>query len=129
MECYVIRETTAWGDVDSAKTPDEFIRCKEKAELLQNNFPIINNYKLYEFKSLYQAGPTLESQTFIASFADIYDGFIGNKEIEFVEKLTSIGLRFHKEACIFRGNHAYMILVVDTDIELDSVSSVLRAQL
>jgi hypothetical protein len=120
MENYIIKETTVWGDHYRARTPTGVLRCIQKGKILQA-YPIVDHHKVYVFKPSNQRGPARESQTFIVSYAYVYDEFIGDKETELVNTLTSINLRFYKEPCVFRGKNAYKILIMDTDVDLDTV--------
>ena len=125
MEGYIIKETTVWGDQYSAKTSTGITRCRKKCEILQA-YPFIDHHTIYAFKPANQRGPARESQTFIVSYPYVYDDFIGDKETEFINNLTSINLRFYKEPCVFRGNDAYKILIMDTDVDLTSVLGLLQ---
>lgn len=117
---YIIKETTVWGDDYKAKNPVNRLRLVEKSKIRQE-YPFIDHYKIYTFKPKRQHGPSRESQTFIVSYTRVYDDFIGDKETEFIKKLTSINLRFYKEPCLFRGNNAYKILIMDSDVDLNSI--------
>ena len=125
MEEYVIKETSVWGDKYRARSPNGILRCLEKNKILQE-YPFIEHYKIYSFKPSNQRGPTRESQTFIVSYPYNYDSFIGNKEIDFINKLTSIDLRFYKEKCLFKNKDAYRILVLDTDVDLNLVLNLIN---
>jgi hypothetical protein len=125
MEGYIIKETTVWGDDYRARTPASISRLIEKGKI-RKIYPFADHHKIYAFKPANQRGPVRESQTFIVSYVYIYDFFIGDKEIEFINKLTSINLRFYKEPCIFRGQDAYKILIMDTDVDLNSVLGLLQ---
>jgi hypothetical protein len=121
MDNYSIQETTVWGDAYKANSPENILRCGTKNEILQTSYPFIDHYTIYALKSINQRGPAKESQTFIVSYVYIYDDYIGDREQEFIQKLNSIQLRFHKELCIFRGKAAYKILIMDTDVDLNTV--------
>lgn len=121
MEGYIIKETSIWGDTNRGTTPEEVLRRGEKRVLLLNSYLFIDHYTIYVFKPANQQGPDRESQTFIASYVYVYDEFIGTRETEFIKKLTSINLRFYKEPCMFRDKDAYKILIMDTDVDLNSV--------
>ena len=76
---------------------------------------------IFAYKPKNQKGPAKEYQTFIVSYVYNYDEWIGNKEIEFIEDLKKIGLRFYKETCIFRTKKAYRILIMDKDVVLNNI--------
>jgi hypothetical protein len=118
---YVIKKTSVWGDHYKSRSIHTKRRLYEKCKLLQPGYPIIDHYTIYAYKPKSQRGPPKESQTFIVSYAYNYDHFIENRETEFIHKVESIQLRFHKEPCIFREKDAYRILIMDTDVNLNEV--------
>lgn len=127
METYKIKETTVWGDVYNAKSLQNIMRLTGKRDLIygEYRYPFLDHYKIYAFKPSSQRGPARESQTFIVSYTYNYDHFIGEKETKFISKLTTMNLRFYKEPCIFRGKNAYKILIMDTEVDLDRVLSLI----
>jgi len=124
MDDYVITETNVWGDYYKVKNPVNILRLHKKNDIL-HSYPFVDHYKLYSFKPANQRGPAKESQTFILSYAYLYDSFIGDRETEFINQLNSINLRFYKERFIFREKDAYKILIMDTDVDLPSVLRIL----
>lgn len=125
MENFIIKETTVWGDHYKAKSPTQISRLTNKKQILQSR-PFIDHYKIYAFKPAHQRGPARETQTFIVSYTYMYDNLSGNEEAEFIEKLTSIGLRFYKEQCVFNGKDSYRILIMDSDVILEEALRLLR---
>lgn len=122
MDTYIIQETSIWGDAYRATSAEDVLRCGKKRELLQTAaYPFLDHFTIYAFKPRKQRGPPRERQTFIVSYAYVYDEYIGTKETDFINELLSIDLRFYKEPCIFRGKQAYKILILDTEISLDEV--------
>ncbi len=117
---YIIKETTVWGHFYKAKNIDLYRRLKQKYEL-SNRYPFTDHSIVYAFKPENQRGPARENQTFIVAYPYVYDDFIGNKETEFINQLTSINLRFYKEPCIFKGKNAYKIFIMDTEVDLDLI--------
>lgn len=129
MEKYRIQETSVWGDAYRAMTPEEVLRCGKKRELLQTaSHLFIDHYRIYALKPRGQRGPVRESQTFIVSHVYVYDEFIGTREAEFISQLSSIGLRFYKEPCLFRGKNAYTILIMDLDVDVEKVLPLLPGE-
>jgi len=120
MNKYIIKETTVWGDYYKARNPNNFLRLHEKKKILQVH-PFIDHYKIYAIKPINQRGPARENQTFIKSYVYNYDNFIENREDEFIEKLSSINLKFYKEKCIYNENDAYKILIMDNDVDLNAI--------
>jgi hypothetical protein len=121
MNEYRIKETSVWGDSYRATTPAEVLRCGQKRQLLQTSYPFLDHFTIYAFKPKNQQGPVRESQTFIVSYVYVYDEYIGTRETEFINELTSMQLRFYKEPCLFRGKDAYKVFILDTDVDLQSV--------
>jgi hypothetical protein len=120
MNKYIIKETTIWGDSYKARNPNNILRLYEKKKILQIR-PFIDHYKIYAYKPIDQRGPAHENQTFIISYVYNYDNFIENRENEFIEKLSSINLKFYKEKCIYNEKDAYKILIMDTDVDLNAI--------
>ena len=119
---YIIKQTSVWGHYYKAKSNLNRLRLMKKNKLIHSNgYPFIDHFKIYAFKPKSQKGPAKESQTFIISFAYNYDSFIGDKEIEFIDKLKDINLSFYKEKCVFSGKDAYKILIMDSDVNLNEV--------
>jgi hypothetical protein len=125
MDGYVIKETSVWGDSYKARTPANIRRLEEKCGI-RHARPFIDHSKIYAFKPRGQRGPAKESQTFIVSYPYTYDE--PEQEATFIESLTAIGLRFHKEQCVFRGQDAYKILIMDEDVDLDMVLQMLESR-
>jgi hypothetical protein len=122
MYGYIVQETSLWGDAYKATTAEEVLRCGQKRELLHTaSHLFLDHYRIYGVKPAIQRLPLAERQTFIVSYVYTYDEFIGARELEFTEKLTSMQLRFYKEPCIFRGKDAYKIFIVDTGVDLEAV--------
>jgi hypothetical protein len=126
MQDYCIEETSVWGDAYRAQTAKEVLRCGEKKQMLQTSYPFLDHYKFYAFKPKHQRGPAQESQTFLVSYVYVYDDYIGTREMEFIETLKKISLRFYKEHCMFRGKDAYRILILDTDVHLQRLVELLQ---
>lgn len=120
MNQFIIKETTIWGDSYKARNLNNYLRLHEKKKILQIR-PFIDHYKIYAYKPIDQRGPARENQTFIVSYVYNYDNFIENRENEFIEKLSSINLKFYKEKCIYKENDAYKILIMDTDVDLNAI--------
>jgi len=120
MNQFILKETTVWGDYYKARNPNNFLRLYEKKKILQI-LPFIDHYKIYAYKPIDQRGPARENQTFIISYVYNYDNFIENRENEFIEKLSSINLKFYKEKCIYNEKDAYKILIMDTDVDLNAI--------
>jgi hypothetical protein len=118
MQRYVLKETSVWGDAYRATSAEEVLRCGGKQQLLHTSYPFIDHHTIYALKPAGQRGPARESQTCIVSYVYVYDEYIGTREEEFLEKLATLRLRFHKEPCLFRGKEAYRILLMDTEVEL-----------
>jgi hypothetical protein len=106
MDSYTIKIARTWGP--------------QIGELLQE-YPFVDHYTVYAFKPPYQRGPAKEDETFILSYAYAYNDCIGVNEPEFINKLNSINLRFYKEPCLFRGQNAYKILIMEPNVDLDTV--------
>jgi hypothetical protein len=114
MQRYVLKETSVWGDAYRATTAEEVLRCGGKQELLHTFYRFLDHSTLYALKPAGQRGPARESQTCIVSYVYVYDQ---EREQEFLEKLATLRLRFHKEPCLFRGKEAYRILLMDTEVD------------
>ena len=121
---FVIKETNVLGDYYKAKRGVNYLRLLKKSEILRE-YPIVDHVKIYCFKPKDQRGPAKESQTFIVSYAYLYDDFIGNKENELIEKLNDINLSFHKQQCIFRDKPAYKIFIMDTDVRIEDIINII----
>jgi hypothetical protein len=126
MQDFYIEETSVWGDAYRARTPEEVLRCGEKKQMLQTSYPFLDHYKFYALKPKHQRGPARESQTFLISYVYVYDDYIGMREMQFIETLEKMSLRFYKEKCMFRGKDAYRILILDTDVNIQIVLELLQ---
>ena len=115
----IVKKTSVWGHYYNSKGSN-YIRLLKKSKTL-NNYPIIDHVEKYCLKPRGQKGPAKESQTFIISYAYNYDHFIGNKENEFIEHLTSINLSFYKQSCIYYNKPAYKIYIMDTDVSIEQI--------
>ena len=123
IDDYIVTQISVWGHHYKAKSNLNRLRLMQKRKLIYSSdgYPFIDHFKKYAFKPKSQKGPAKESQTFIISFAYNYDSFIGDKEIEFIDKLKNINLSFYKEKCVFKGKDAYKILIMDSDVNLNEV--------
>ena len=45
--------------------------------------------------------------------------------LEYINELSEINMRFYKEKCVFRGHDAYKILILENDIDLESLLKLL----
>ena len=115
----VVKKTSVWGDYYKTRGP-KYFRLVKKSNIL-NNYPIIDHVEKYCLKPPGQKGPAKEEQTFIVSYAYNYDDFIGNKENEFIEHLTTINLSFYKQPCIYNDKPAYKIYIMDTDVTIEQI--------
>jgi hypothetical protein len=113
---YTIKETSVWGDVSKARNSQEVQRLMKKKSILQR-YPFVDHYKLYAYKLIGQKGPAKESQTFLISYAYIYDTWIGDRENLFIDELHEIDLQFYKDICLYNGKQAYKIMIYDTDVD------------
>ncbi len=119
---YIITDTTVWGQYHFAYDIKTKMRIIKKAELLhKNSYPFIDHYKIYALKPPKQKGPAREEQTFLISYAYNYDRFIGEREAEFITRLKALELTFYKKKCVFKEKDAYIILIMDTEANLDKI--------
>jgi hypothetical protein len=128
MQDYTIKQTSVWGDTYKANTPENVLRCGEKRQLLHTSYPFLDHSTLYAFRPTTQRGPTRERQTFIVSYIykQNYDEIGEARETDFIQSLQSIELRFCKQPCMFRGKDAYRVLILDTEVDLQTVVNLLE---
>lgn len=115
----VVKKTSVWGHFYKTKG-SKYFRLFKKSNIL-NNYPIIDHVEKYCLKPQGQKGPAKEEQTFIVSYAYNYDDFIGNKENEFIEHLTTINLSFYKQPCIYNDKPAYKIYIMDSNVTIEQI--------
>ena len=121
MEEYVVKETTLWGDYKANSI--EKLKLYHKKHEIRNIYPFTDHPTFYAYKPKGQRGPARESQQFMVAYPYNYDDKpeILEKEREFVNILSEIGLRFHKENCTFRGLNAHKIFIMEKDVDLNAV--------
>jgi hypothetical protein len=127
MAEFVVNETTVWGHHYKARNMDKKIRLLKKSGILQSlgRVLFLDHMTIYALKEEGQRGPAREAQTFIAAYP--YKSRLESgdptcrHEREFIEQLTSIQLRFYKEPILFRGVEAFKVLVMDTDVDQETV--------
>ena len=121
---YIIKDTTTWGRYRFEYDTIEKLRIIKKAELLhptRRYYPFIDNqYKIYAFVPKKQKESIKESQTFLVSYTYSYNDD-ENKEIEFINYLHELKLSFYKKNCLYQGKEAYIIIIMDTDINLEKI--------
>jgi hypothetical protein len=127
MNTYIIKESQLWGNyyLTNPKTIETYLRCQEKLKII-SHYPFIDHHKKYICKPSNQRISNKQSQTFLVSFTYNYDSFIGDKEIDFINHLETINLRFYKEPCIFRNKSAYKIFIMDTDVDLEVIRNLVK---
>ena len=129
---YIVKKTTVWGNYRNCKSFEESIRRLKKHEILR--YPFVDHLNSddsdggkYAYKPSNQKGPAKENQTFLISYAYNYDHLKDSSELEqkYINELSEINMRFYKEKCVFRGHDAYKILILENDIDLESLLKLL----
>jgi hypothetical protein len=117
----VIKKTNIWGNTSNARGLTTYRRLMKKREIITcEGYPFIDHYTIYAYKPRHQRGPAREEQTFILSYAYNYDAFAN--ETEFINKLSEIGLLFHKERCIYNAMSAYKIFIYEPMCPIEIIS-------
>jgi hypothetical protein len=122
MDEYVVKETTLWGDYQG-KSVEKRLLYLNKLKV-RGEYPWFTDHPtFYAYKPKSQRGPARESQQFMVSYPYCYDDKpeIIEREKEFVKFLSEMDLRFYKEDCTFRGHPAHKILIMERDVDLNAV--------
>ncbi len=124
MEQVVIRKTTVWGNHLNAKTFADGLRLLKKRRILHAIRLVNQKHTTYALKPARQMGPARESQTFIVSYVDACNPWV---DAEWLRNLKSINLRVYTESCVFRNRCAYKLVVMDSGVDVDSISEFVRS--
>jgi len=126
MEEYIVKETTLWGDYN-ARSLAKRLRYLKKQNVIIAYPWFMDHSTIYAYKPKTQRGPARDSQQFIVAYPYSYTDNLEmmEKEKEFVKLLSEIELRFYKEDCTFRGQPSHKILIIDTDVDLTAVLSLI----
>ena len=116
----IIKETNIWGHFHNVRNFDKRVRLMKKHQLTtRDGFPFVDHYTIYAYKPKNQNGPAKEEQTFILSYAYIYDSFAN--EDAFINKLNEIDLSFYKEKCLYKNHDAYKIIIYENMCPIDLI--------
>lgn len=123
---YKIIETTVWGNYRFIYNFNYKLKMIKKSQLLHDGiyYPFIDHCRKYALVPNDQKKTVVqESQTFLISYAYNYDHFpnIEDKEKEFINQLNQIELTFYKKKCLFNEKDAYLILIMDTEANLEKI--------
>ena len=126
MDTHVVNKSSVWGDHYKARNIEKIKKLWEKRAIIQGgNWPFIDHVTIYALNLKGQKGPAREAQTFIVSYP--YQTNIesndatGVIEIEFIQKLNDLQLKYYKKPTVFRGLNAFKILIMDTEVDLETV--------
>jgi hypothetical protein len=124
---YIINDCSLWGRYRFDYDTKTKMRIIKKSQLLYtDNYPFIvkDQYRIFSLMPPKQKGKAKEEQTFLISYSYDYS-YDEVKEAEFIERLKQIDLTFYKKKCLFREKEAYMMLIMDTEADLERILAIL----